>query len=162
MIHPNLKAFLDMLAFAEIGPAMLADSDRGYDVVVGSIPGNIKKFRPYSDHPRIYVERMNSTAAGRYQIHKKNNDLYKRELGLKGFWPEDQDAIALRLISECGATQDIINGRIVEAIHKCRSRWASLPGAGYGQPEKSIDRLVMVYRDAGGTISSNSGITPSI
>jgi muramidase (phage lysozyme) len=151
-IHPNLKAFLDMLAYAEIGPAMLADSDRGYDVIVGSVPGNVKKFRPYSDHPRIYVERMNSTAAGRYQILKKNYDFYKRELGLKGFWPEDQDRIALRLISECGATFDIIAGRIAEAIHKCRSRWASLPGAGYGQPEKSIDRLVMVYRDAGGSI----------
>ena len=148
MIHPNLKAFLDMIAWAEIGPEMLAESDRGYDVIVGSIPGNIKKFRPYSDHPRIYVSRMNSTAAGRYQILKKNYDFYKRELGLKGFWPEDQDKIALRLISECGATQDIIAGRIEAAIHKCRSRWASLPGAGYNQPEKSIDRLVMVYRDA--------------
>lgn len=149
-LHPNLKAFLDMIAFAEIGQAMLADSDRGYDVVVGSVPGNVKKFRPYSDHPRIYVESMNSTAAGRYQILKKNYDFYKRELGLKGFWPEDQDRIALRLISECGATFDIIAGRIATAIHKCRSRWASLPGNNDNQPQRTMVELIAAYTDAGG------------
>jgi len=152
-MHPNLKAFLDMIAYAEIGPQMLAESDRGYDVVVGSRPGHVRKFRPYSDHPRIYVTHMNSTAAGRYQILKRNYDYYKRELGLKGFWPDDQDKIALRLIAECGATQDIIAGRIISAIDRCKSRWASFPGSGYSQPEKRIELLLIAYRAAGGVVA---------
>jgi hypothetical protein len=37
-MSPNLKAFLDMIAWSEIGPALLAKSDNGYNVCVGSTP----------------------------------------------------------------------------------------------------------------------------
>lgn len=78
---------------------------------------------------------MKSTAAGRYQILYKFAEAYKKNLGLKGLWPEDQDKIAIQLTKECKALEDIEAGRIGVAINKYRSRWASPPGAGYGQFE---------------------------
>ncbi len=96
----NLKAFLDMLAYAEIGPSLLAISQNGYNVVVGSTPSAPILFYDYSDHPRLYIRKMDSTAAGRYQILKRNYDFYKNKLKLKDFSPQSQDAIAIQMIKE--------------------------------------------------------------
>ena len=63
---PNQKAFLDMIAFSEIGPALLAKSDDGYDVLVGSTPDRPLLFTSYAEHPNILNAACNSTAAGRY------------------------------------------------------------------------------------------------
>ncbi|MEG9057847.1 glycoside hydrolase family protein, partial [Escherichia coli] len=51
---------------------------------------------------------------------------------------------------ERGALDDIRAGRIERAISRCRNIWASLPGAGYGQREHSLEKLVTVWRTAGG------------
>ncbi|MFB4683131.1 lysozyme, partial [Enterobacter hormaechei subsp. steigerwaltii] len=48
------------------------------------------------------------------------------------------------------AFDDICHGRIERAISRCRNIWASLPGAGYGQREHSLEKLVTVWRNAGG------------
>ena len=155
-MNPNLKAFLDMLAWSELGSQIQAESDRGYNVLVGSLPGRVKLFSPYADHPRQLIrinDKLSSTAAGRYQILKRIFDHYKRTLSLPDFSPASQDKIAVQLIRECGAYQTIVSGRIIEAIHKCRSRWASLPGAGYDQPEHRIEPLVIAYRNAGGFVA---------
>ena len=67
----NESAFLDMIAWSEIGPALLAVSDNGYNVIVGSTPSNPNLFISYSDHPRKLVQLrpgLVSTAAGRYQL----------------------------------------------------------------------------------------------
>jgi len=153
---PNLKAFLDVIAWAEIGPALLTASDNGYNVIVGSTPLYPRLFHDYSDHPRVAVTvrpGLISTAAGRYQILKRNFDHYKRTLNLPDFSPASQDKIALLLILECKAVDDINAGNVESAIRKCRSRWASLPGAGYGQPEKKMADLLRVFERAGGTIN---------
>lgn len=156
---PNLKAFLDMLAYAEIGPGLLAASDNGYDIIVGSTAERPVLFRSYADHPRKYVKlrirgkAIISSAAGRYQILARNFDHYKVALNLPDFSPASQDKIALRLVLECHAVDDINAGYVEKAISKCRSRWASLPGAGYGQPEKRMADLIEAYRRAGGTVA---------
>lgn len=153
-MHKNLKAFLDMLAYSEIGPALLAKSDNGYNVLVGG-----KLFTSYADHPRLAItivmkgKRIVSSAAGRYQILGRFWDVYKKQLKLPDFGHASQDAVALQLIRECRATDDIEAGRIPQAIAKCRSRWASLPGAGYGQPEHKLEDLVGAYKRAGGTLA---------
>ncbi|EFM0138942.1 glycoside hydrolase family 104 protein, partial [Escherichia coli] len=49
-----------------------------------------------------------------------------------------------------GALDDIRAGRIERAISRCRNIWASLPGAGYGQREHSLEKLVTVWLTAGG------------
>ena len=46
---------------------------------------------------------------------------------------------------------DIELGNISVALTKCSSRWASLPGAGYGQHINSMDSLLAAYVNAGGT-----------
>ena len=145
----NLGAFLDMIAVSE-GTA--GKGDEGYNVLVGGA-----LFSPYSDHPRtlVYLPSLNisSSAAGRYQVLAHNYDAYKLILGLPDFSPESQDKIAVQLITECSALADIDAGNIESAITKCASRWASLPGAGYGQHEQKMAYLVAAYKNAEGTIA---------
>jgi muramidase (phage lysozyme) len=152
-MNANRKAFLDMIAFSE-GTSTVKGSDNGYNVVVGG-----KLFNGYNDHPRVLVNLpklgIKSTAAGRYQILKKYYDHYKAQLALKDFGHDAQDAIAIQLIKECNALADIDAGRIKEAIDKCKSRWASLPGAGYGQHEHSTETLLAKYDDA---LQTNTGL----
>lgn len=159
----NLAAFLDMIAFSELGPRIIAASDNGYDVLVGSVPGNVQRFTSYADHPRKLIRlvikgddgklvRVNSTAAGRYQILARYYDAYKARLKLPDFGPESQDAIAIQMIRECKALDDIKHGRFDVAVRKCASRWASLPGAIYGQHVNDMDDLRVAYVNAGGRL----------
>lgn len=149
----NEQAFLDMIAWSELGDVMLKESDNGYDVLVGSTPSSMLLLLDYTDHPRILVRKLKSTAAGRYQILQKIFDYYKALLGLKDFSPESQDKIALQLIKECKALDDINSGRIKAAIGKVKSRWASLPGAGYSQREHKLEDLISIYQRQGGSVS---------
>lgn len=155
-------AFLDMLAVSELGAAQLADSDDGYDVIVGSTASRPLRMSGYADHPRRLVDLhklgIQSTAAGRYQILARYYDAYRTQLKLPDFGPESQDRIALQMIRECKALDDIQRGDIAAAITKCRSRWASLPGAGYGQHENRLEHLLAAYRTAGGTLSSAGSV----
>ena len=156
MVNKNLEAFLNMLAWAEIGTEMLAASDHGYNILVGSLPGRMKLFTDYSDHPRKMMRltpTVHSTAAGRYQILMRTYDHYRVLLKLPDFSPSSQDAIAVQLIKERRALQDIYEGKIIEAIGKVKNIWASLPGAGYGQREHRIEPLMIAYRAAGGTLA---------
>lgn len=149
----NLRAFLDMIAYSEgTDNGRQPTKYHGYDVLVG---GGL--FTGYSDHPRKLVRLpslgISSTAAGRYQILARYYDVYKKQLGLPDFSPASQDKIAIQLIKECKAVDDIEAGRIESAINKCRSRWASLPGAGYGQHEHKMDTLITQYKKSGGVVA---------
>ncbi|MBW5800078.1 glycoside hydrolase family 24 protein [Halomonas elongata] len=155
----NVCAFLDVLAFAEIGPEMLAQTDDGYDVLVGSLPGKLSLFDGYGDHPLIdgpsieYAPGVWSTAAGRYQILSRYWRHYQRQLGLPDFGPESQDRYAIQQIREQRALPLIQSGRFRRAIEACSNIWASLPGAGYGQREHDIEHLLQVYVDADGQLA---------
>ena len=148
----NVCAFLDMLAFGEIGAKLLAASDDGYNVLVGGA-----LFDGYDDHPRVRVrlEKLGiwSTAAGRYQLLGRYFDTYKRQLGLPDFSPESQDAIAIQQIKECKALEVARAGDASEAMWRCRRIWASLPGAGYGQHEHKPAALLSAYLNAGGVLA---------
>ena len=145
----NRKAFLTMIATAE-GTTHLGDN--GYNVVVGCT-----LFAGYADHPRkaVYLPKykIKSTAAGRYQILSKYYDSYKKLLKLKDFSPESQDAIAIQMIKEQHALEDVDAGRIEAAVEKVSNIWVSLPGAGYGQREVAIASLRKSFVDAGGLIA---------
>ena len=146
-MSPNLQAFLDMIAVSE-GTA--GKGDDGYNVIVGG-----ELFQGYDDHPRKLVwlrPGLASTAAGRYQLLKRYYDAYKKQLNLPNFSPLSQDLIAIQQIRERGALQDIEKGYISVAIDKVKNIWASLPGAGYGQHENKLDKLIAVYKEAGGTV----------
>lgn len=158
-LSTNLRAFLDMLAFSELGPELLAESDNGYDVIVGSTAGRADLFDDYAEHPhkrvilKIKGRIVTSTAAGRYQILARYADHYQRALGLPDFGPASQDRIAVQMIRECHALDDIEAGRFSQAARKCASRWASLPGAGYQQHENDINDLKLAYLAAGGSLA---------
>ncbi|MDK6079543.1 glycoside hydrolase family 104 protein [Massilia varians] len=156
-MSPNLRAFLQMIAVSELTARLLAISDNGYNVLVGSTKDHPRLFSSYADHPRQLIDLprlgIKSTAAGRYQILARFFDAYKKQLCLKDFSPASQDAIAVQMIRECSALADIEAGRVSAAVTKCRSRWASLPGAGYGQHENDLEMLVLAFRRSGGVIA---------
>lgn len=140
----NLAAFLWMIRVSE-GTA----GAEGYRTMVG---GSL--FDSYADHPRVLVDLprlgIKSSAAGAYQILRRTWDGVAKKLGLVDFSPASQDAAALELIRQRGALAAVREGRFADAVGKCRKEWASLPGAGYGQHENTLSRLMAAYEQAGG------------
>jgi muramidase (phage lysozyme) len=149
---PEVCAFLDMLAHSEIGDALLAASDDGYNVLVGSTASHPNLFTSYARHPAKFIELPNlgikSSAAGRYQILFRTFDGLATKLGISDFEPETQDRCAIELIHGRGALDYIKTGRIELAITICSKEWASLPGAGYGQHENRLSDLLGTYHAA--------------
>ncbi|QNK65895.1 glycoside hydrolase family 104 protein [Variovorax sp. PAMC26660] len=157
----NRKAFLDMLAVSEGTRTSPATVNDGYDVIVTGVDGKSEVFTDYSTHPfangrpsKVINSRgLTSNASGRYQFMLKDWAHYKAQLGLPDFGPDSQDLWALQLIRERGALPLIDAGSFDLAVARVRNLWASLPGAGYGQPEHCIDRLRAAYQAAGGMLA---------
>ena len=149
----NRVAFLDMIASSEIGPALLAASDDGYNVLVGSTPSKPLLFTFYATHPNVYNAALNSTAAGRYQLLFRWFGPYKTMLNLPDFGPVSQDLIALQQIRERGALPLIDAGQFAAAVAACSNIWASLPGNNYGQHTNETAALQAAYLAAGGTLA---------
>lgn len=150
----NRGAFLDMIAWSEIGPALLAASDDGYNVIVGSTSAAPDLFASYATHPNKLVTLRNgiqSTAAGRYQLLHRYFLSYSALLGLLDFSPDSQDAIAIQQIRETGALPLVDAGRVPEAVARVSHLWASLPGANYAdQHMQQLSDLQRAYQNAGG------------
>lgn len=151
-MSPNLKAFLDTIAYAEIGPKLLAVSDNGYNVLVGSTPDKPLLFSDYSTHPMIHNDECNSDAAGRYQFLGRYWPAYKLQLRLTDFGPASQDCWCVQLLKECHALDAIEVGHIDTAISRC-NRWASFPftGNAYGQRIVPLQELLDAYHAFGGS-----------
>jgi muramidase (phage lysozyme) len=163
----NLAAFLLMIRHAE----GTADPD-GYRALFGHRADRPKLFAGFDDHPRIaarFTDRSGrqlwTSAAGAYQFlavspipgggstRMDTWDRLKRKLALPDFSASSQDRAAVALIDEAGALADVLAGRVADAIPKVRGIWASLPGAGYDQPERRIGWLLARYADAGGALT---------
>lgn len=146
--NPNVQAFLSMIEHAE-GTARYGGDK--YRVLYG---GSL--FQDFYDHPRTLVTAgsWTSTAAGAYQILAKTWDTWiQPKLQLPDFSPESQQIAAVFLLKAVGALKAVEEGRFDDAIAKAASQWASLPGAGYGQPEKKLSELRQVYASAGGVFA---------
>lgn len=156
----NVRAFLRALALGEgtSGPD-------GYRTLCG---GTL--FESYRDHPANvgwkgyplkdslcvkagFSPGCVSTAAGKYQFTRPTWNALRRKLDLHDFGPESQDRACLQLLEDCGALSLIKVGRVKAAIGRARRNWASLPGAGYGQREENMDRIVAVYEQNGGRLA---------
>jgi lysozyme len=165
--NSNVRAFLYTIRVAE----GTADAD-GYRALFGHTRTNPRLFDSFADHPRIATrftnqrgERLWTTAAGAYQFvavspipgggtTKANTwDRIAAKLQLPDFSPMSQDAAAIELIRERGALDDVYAGRFDAAIDKVKAEWASLPGAGYAQPERSLESLRLAYISAGGVFA---------
>ncbi len=165
-MNSNRKAFLDMLAVSEGTSTSKFTKNNGYDIIVVGIDGVWELIIDYSTHPFVNGRQSKvfnkagqvSSASGRYQFLKRDWVHYRDLLQLNdkrlypegAFSPAAQDAWAIQLIKECSALADVDAGRFNEAIFKCRKIWASLPGAGYGQHENTLDKLQRAYLSAGG------------
>lgn len=147
----NERAFLDMIAWAEgtSGP-------NGYRTMFGgglmdSLADHPRKVFPFTDKAG---RQLKTTAAGRYQFLSRTWDALARRLQLPDFGPASQDAAALELIRERGALSDVRAGRVQAAVAKVAPIWASLPGAGYAQPERQLTALVARFERSGGTLEA--------
>ncbi len=141
----NRAAFLDLIAWSEIGPQLLAESDDGYNVDVGSTPGKPILFNDYSKHPRILDAALDSTAAGRYQAIWPTWYETKTALNLPDFSPPSQDLFGLERLRFRNALAPIDAGDIASAILNCANEWASFPGNTYGQHEQRMADLIAAF-----------------
>lgn len=145
----NVAAFLQMIRAGE----GTADRD-GYRRLFGG-----ELVAQLADHPRRRVTKplggrtITSTAAGAYQFLERTWDEVAAALELADFSPASQDVGAVYLIRRRGALADVRAGRFEAAVAKCAKEWASLPGAPYGQPTKTLDQARQVYAAAGGAFA---------
>ncbi len=161
----NVSAFLAMIRAAE-GTA----APGGYGALFGW-PAAGRSFDPLTigGHPKIYFKytdkagkEISTSAAGAYQIVYSTWSSRRvpflawaafSGLSTEGFLPATQDAFAMYLLNVRGALDDVRAGRFYSAIQKARAEWASLPGAGANQPERTESYVVSAYRAAGGVIA---------
>jgi lysozyme len=160
----NMRAFLDTISTSE-------GTDKGADTYAVCY-GYKHTISSFADHPAITGEWKGeklpdhlctkagisppcvSSAAGRYQIKKSTWQRAKNALGLQNFDQHSQDAAALWLIDQRGGLEYVKAGQLAKALQACAKEWASLPGAGYGQGERTATKLAAVYEQAGGTITA--------
>lgn len=167
-ISENLNAFLDTLAYAEGTSTHPLTVNDGYDVIVTGVGGALEVFTDYSQHPfangrkpkQINNSGLYSSASGRYQHMRIHWPHYKALLKLPDFSPESQDLWAIQLIRERKALALIEAGKFDEAIEAVASLWASLPGAGHKQPERSLKSLRNYFVSKGGKLWESNGSLP--
>lgn len=156
----NLAAFLLTIRKYES-----STGDDAWNMLVGG-----GKFIGFDDHPRIavFIPKLGqySTAAGAYQITaisktprgmtKVNTwDRLKKKLKLPDFSPESQTKAAVELIKERGAYYNVLNGDFATAVDKCKTEWASMPGAPYpDQPQARYNEYASSFQSFGGVIAT--------
>lgn len=159
----NVSAFLEAIARAE-GTAQRADPYRvcyGYRHTIISlkehpaVSGEWKGERLSDEMCRAagFGPGCVSTAAGKYQLIRPTWQALKTRLQLPDFGPASQDRAAIQLLKDSGALGAIEKGQFSFAVAAARKTWASLPGAGYAQPERSLSFLQTAYLNAGGTLA---------
>jgi muramidase (phage lysozyme) len=157
----NEAAFLAMIRAAEG-----TSGAGGYGALFGW-PAAGRSFRAETafDHPRQFFaftdkagRRLRTSAAGAYQVTVTTWDdpatgrRIRTARGIAGFTPADQDSFAVGLLELDGALAHVRAGRLDAALRIARRRWASLPGAGYAQPERSSRFVLDAYTGAGGQV----------
>lgn len=141
--HPQVRAILRVIRQGESG-----QSDNAYRMIVGG-----GYFSSFADHPRIFGV-ANSTAAGAYQITKTTWDETRVAMNLPDFSPRSQDIAALGRIAYRGALNDVLAGRLTDAIRKLRNEWTSLPGAAEQNRLQSDSISAQVFAQYGGSITA--------
>jgi tape measure domain-containing protein len=141
--NPNVRAFLDAVAVAEVGEKVAAQG--GYGYLIGDDIKGRESFDPnqLGSHPGRRVrygkgKNQVSSATGRYQTM----DFVAKEefgrLGLKDFKPQSQEILAVSRLMYRGVLEDIKKGNFSSVITRkgnmdASSEWASLQGNPYGQ-----------------------------
>ena len=144
--HTNVVAFLHLIRAGETN-----QTDDAYRELFG---GALFDAPPWQHpHRAVTVGRLTSTAAGAYQFLAKTWDGLVSQYQFEDFSPANQDLAAVALVAQHDALDDVIAGRITDAVEKCRKEWASLPGAGYGQPERTFQQALLTYKIYDGQVA---------
>lgn len=125
-------------------------------------------FTSFDEHPRVYEPTPTgdvSSAAGAFQITARTWDDLRRQFPWLGpqFTPFEQQLAAALLIYRRGALDDVIDGRLEEAVAKCGREWASLPGSPLedGGSKVAWERVRAVWREWGGGVPHIVEISPT-
>lgn len=151
--HPQVAAFLRVIREAES-----SQEDVAYRMRWG---GTL--FDDLSRHPGepVAVNGLVSTAAGAYQFLFRTWAEVSSAINAADFGHDAQDAGAVYLIGRRGALDDVIAGRLDEALAKCSHEWAGLPPARYaGQKAVSIERCMAVFLQYGGVLAGSVQTQP--
>lgn len=147
--NKNVRAFLDTIAVSE------GTTRYSYNTMFGNT-----RIADLSRHPRIYKAftdkngKVNRTsAAGRYQFLWPTWNGLQQKLNLPDFGPRSQDLAAIELLRQRGALNYVVAGQFAQAVYAARKEWASFPGAGYAQGERSLAMLQKAYTKALGNVS---------
>ena len=144
----NVVAFLHVIRHKE-HLEHIAHTTAAYGVMCGG-----GTFTEFKDHPRPKLARpCSGGAAGAYQIQEATWDGLVKEVGLKDFTPVNQERAAVYLMAYRGALQDVIDGRLSEAVPKLRAEWTSLPGAGEDRGY-TMAEVKSVFARYGGTLAA--------
>ena len=140
----NVRAFLKAIRLGEG-----TSDEAGYYRIVGG-----GMFIDDSHHPnvRVWIDRYKvwSTAAGAYQIIRPTWNNLVQQYGFEDFTPESQDEAAVALIAGRHALEDVMLGKLENAVRKCSKEWASLPGSEAGQRTEKFADIQKFYVDNGG------------
>jgi muramidase (phage lysozyme) len=161
---PNLAAFQSVIAHSE-GVDRAADQyrvcysfkhtiiDLSYHPTEPRPPNGAIEWagEPLANLGAQYVHE-HSSAAGRYQMTVHTWLACKGALGLKLFDAAAQNAACVLLLKQKGALDDVLAGRVQDAIFKCRALWASFPASTSGQPKRALVDLVAHFKAAGGVL----------
>lgn len=155
--NKNIQAAL--MAIRQCEGTAAAD---GYNYLFGSNARNKIRFTDYSTHPnvrKIYIDKSGkpiiTTAAGAYQIIYRTWVMLVRAYKLPAnFEPHTQDLMAVALFDSENVLNAVAQGKFFEAevLDGLNDQWASLPMAGYNQPEKPIALVKKYYTTAGGVL----------
>ena len=144
--NPYIKAGLDTIAKCE-------GVQYGYYTLYGN-----SKIDSLAAHPNIKVTKwgITSTAAGRYQFLTRTWNDIATKLGLTDFSEQNQDVAALYLMNQQGALDALAKGDVLSAFYRIRKIWASLPGAGYGQKERTKSDVQKWFTEAYNALKKKS------
>ena len=133
-MSPNLSAFLHVIREGET-----SHDGTAYTLING---GSHFDAPPWV-HPYAGQSAPPGKSAGAYQFIPHTWQRCAEALGLPDFSPPNQDAAAVFLIQQRGATADIEAGNLVAACAKLANEWVSLPGLG-------LQRVQRVFQEYGG------------
>jgi len=135
----NVQAFLRVIRQRES-----SQDDSAYSIINGGA-----HFTDFSKHPYEGQRAPPGRASGAYQYIPSTWAAVAKKCGFSDFSPANQDLGAVELIRGRGALDDVLQGRIEQAVIKCRQEWTSLPGAsentGY-----TMAQALEVFRKYGG------------
>jgi muramidase (phage lysozyme) len=142
--HPNVAAMLRVIRQGES-----SQDDSAYTVINGGTHFTAPPWlHPWHGIPTTH----GAKASGAYQFLGTTWANVAQQQSLPDFSPPNQDLGAVALIAGRGALDDVIAGRIPEALVKLRPEWTSLPGAAENGGRYSLTDALAVYAKYGGKL----------